>query len=240
MTNPLCLRCNKAPPHYGPYCALCDTSWNNLGKKWAAASTLPPKEPFSQGDLEKYSEMIRRKKEEKYAEISRRRKEASYYMGYVYGLRIFEAEQVYIKNGFIKGLYNGRWYSPRQTARCKPWIEPCTKAHSGRSPHPQGLCGINMYGLDKKDFNTAYGCVALTRGWGKVIEHNLGYRVEKAEVIALFFSSYKDMRLAKKHLHGFVKRGTEITNSKAYFIELCAKLREEALTEIPKKEALHG
>lgn len=225
MANPLCLSCNKAPPHYGPYCALCS-------KKWAAASTLPPKGPFSQEDLEKY------------AEISRRRKEASYYMGYVYGLRIFEAEPVYIKNGFIKGLYNGRWYSPRQTARCKPWIEPCTKVRSGRAPHPHGLCGINMYGLDETDFDsdfgTHYGCVGLTRGWGKVIEHNLGYRAEKAEVIALFFSSHKDMRLAKKHLHGFVKRGTEITSSKAHFAELYAELHKQTLTEIPQKEALHG
>lgn len=120
------------------------------------------------------------------------------FIGAVRGVRFFHYNS---RLRVLQGSRNVLWYSPRQKARCKGTNFGFTRhtAIPGETvPHISGRCGINMFGpgaLKHIDSEMLihlpgyinYGSVAvgLTEGWGKVIEHEDGYRVEQARVVML-------------------------------------------------------
>lgn len=82
------------------------------------------------------------------------------------------------------GSYRGDWTSGYLEARCEGnqgfWTTYETP--HATSPHPYCSCGI--YGYSKG--MPAHPYTALTAGYGIVIEHDRGYRVEHAQIIAYF------------------------------------------------------
>lgn len=158
----------------------------------------------------------------------------NHYMGYVYGVRKFHTPQ--LDEGYISGMFKGRWYSPRQTARCRR--DYCGHRYE-TAPHMNGLCGINMYKMTTQ--NTEIGSkslLAITRGWGKVIEQDKGYRVQKAEIIIMYYDMETILRKILQ-LDGFKKRGVRGTTDWEYFSALLNNCDND-LTEIPKKESNYG
>jgi len=174
-----------------------------------------------------------------------------HHLGYVYGVRYFYG----IYPQFIVGAFSNKWYSPRQTARCRRPLEArpnshqkgyCFRSHNETSPGSRCRCGINMYNADAYKLTTdalEHGhTVALTSGWGKVVVQQWGYRVEKA-LLTLIFCPDKYSHDTIKEIPGFKKRGVELTRSKVEFSSVTDKLltsSTERLTQIPTKEALHG
>jgi len=106
----------------------------------------------------------------------------------------------------LVGGYGKDWNTTQQTAVCEPHIYDSFTAKNMREfpvPHPSPCkCGINMYYASKSKFaklvisNRGYHSgfneswiIALTKGWGRVVEHESGFRVEHAEIISLYVPS---------------------------------------------------
>lgn len=164
-----------------------------------------------------------------------------YGLGYVYGLRAYKDGSIHsAKHGYIVGLFDQRWYSPRQTAKCRSRGCP---GH-GEVPHETGRCGINMYGphlLPKLTQIGPYNIVTLVKGWGKTIVHVDGYRVAKAEIELIYTPRNKDLKTIL-NIPGFRKRETQGTTSIEKFKEATLQAQEtnKKMTTIPKEESSYG
>ena len=162
---------------------------------------------------------------------------------------------------FFKGGWNGLWYSARQRARCTMLLRhQHTLIHNEPAPHKEHLCGINMYkpshrwpNIDRcmriapyareyvnLDEFYPYAVVAITKGWGKIIEHDDGYRVQNAEVVYAFdpylISSWTEENLPA----GWRKRGVKILHTREEIETAIVEsdVANESLIEVPEKEVL--
>ena len=157
--------------------------------------------------------------------------EEIYAMGAVRGYRYYNIDTLSDFRYFVGG-WRGRWYSPRMKARCElvfPNNElPC--------PHERHLCGINMYNNAPRRLLTG-DLIGLTLGWGKVIEHDDGYRVEHALVTKLIVMDRPELALPE----GWKKRGTEVVYTTGYDFDFIISvitdfLAGEDIVEIPHRE----
>lgn len=140
-------------------------------------------------------------------------------VGHVYGLRAFSYNY---GKPYLRGLWDGKWYSPRQNAKCRPRGRTTITVNRYAckvSPGERCLCGINMYKISTKDiypdFHTLsdrHPLVALMQGWGRVIEHDDGYRVQKALIVALYSKSERDLDFARSVFKGQKKEPIYISN----------------------------
>lgn len=164
--------------------------------------------------------------------------EHEYGLGYVYGLRAYKDGSIHsAKYGYIVGLYDQKWYSPRQTARCRS--NACTD--HGELPHERGRCGINMYAPDRVSELRQRDILALVKGWGKTIVHIDGYRVEKAEIELIYVQKNKDLKKILS-IPGFQKRRTRGTSSIEEFAEALQQAQQinKNMIKIPKEESSYG
>jgi len=78
-----------------------------------------------------------------------------------------------------------------------------------------------------------YPVAGLVRGYGKVIEHEIGYRVQHAEIIGLYVRNPLDriqLRRTKRY-------DTRMTGNSLLFEQWCHKYRKEQLQQIPLEES---
>lgn len=141
-------------------------------------------------------------------------------VGHVYGLRHFRRGDT---PDHIKGAWGGKWYSPRQNAKCKPHGNGYArhKRTCKVSPGMTCYCGINMYDIiTQEDYmnNNLYGLslenslVALMKGWGRTVEHKLGYRTQKALIIAIYSRSANHLDFARNAFKGQKREPLYTTN----------------------------
>lgn len=172
------------------------------------------------------------------------------YMGKVVGLRRYTLPSTSFS--YLMGGWHTAWYSPRQKARCRV-LHNVTMWEDGRlvwlenkdgPPHSGGLCGINMF-HPSKDWLDLLGrssqplmVLAIAEGWGKVIVHDDGYRVEQALVTHLYIRAL-DLRvrpLPSDFLPGFQKRGVQFTQNWTEFASWVEEKCNPPLTAVPEKE----
>ena len=196
----------------------------------------------------------------------------STYMGYVVGLRGYSIGKGWGRFGVapekdyrISGGFNRVWHSPRLKAKCRDqecqWgVKNHPKVPGDFSvPHVdidgECRCGINMYKADERDGLWTIENIAdsrgigLTLGWGKVVVHRDGYRVEQALVVAMLLrnknlpdwlqsSGVKAGWTEKvQTLPQWVKRGVRFTESREDFIRLMGEYVQDArMVPIPDIE----
>lgn len=113
----------------------------------------------------------------------RRRRREAWSPTAILGFRAWLTDSQHLRGAF------SRWTQPSAEATC------LTVSEVDEVPHTDGRCGTppcGIYALKKADglarvtgwptASMALGLVALT---GKVVEHELGYRAQKAEILAL-------------------------------------------------------
>jgi len=172
-------------------------------------------------------------------------------MGYVYGLRAFFFHD-HDSNNYLVGGYGGKWYSPRQNGRCRPLSPQDRTVASAMKPHPVPhpapcKCGVNMYKLYDGSMQELQeqigvmrsnlvprrdpGVITLARGWGRVVEHDKGYRVQKAEIILAYVAHNKKLPDA------WIERDVQMYYDIKRFSAACSlALKENALVTIPESE----
>lgn len=175
--------------------------------------------------------------------VTPRKPSGLYYMGHVYGVRKFSVPMG-THPQYLEGSWSGKWYSPRQTARCRDNVTGRSKGRAGTAPHENYgcKCGINMYKISfaQQERNVGrHELVTLTLGWGKTVVHEDGFRVQKALVEAIY---YPDKGAVKSILRipGFKKRGTKGVWKWGEFLELCEDAQfkmDGSLVQIPNQEA---
>lgn len=171
------------------------------------------------------------------------------YMGKVVGLRRYSIPST--STQYLMGGWHTAWYSPRQKARCRsPHAlamqdgRLTTLEHEDSPPHSGRLCGINMF-RPSKDWLDLLGwsgyplmTLAITEGWGKVVIHDDGYRVQQALVTHLYIRAL-DLRvrpLPSDFLPGFQKRGVQFTQNWTEFASWVEEKSNPSLTAVPDKE----
>lgn len=169
------------------------------------------------------------------------------YMGKVVGLRRYTLPST--STQYLMGGWHTAWYSPRQKARCRSfhnvakWRKGLQHLNTESPPHPGGLCGINMF-TPSKDWlyllervGSPLIVLAITEGWGKVIVHDDGYRVQQALVTHLYMPMMDPRTgLPGDFLPGFQKRGVEFTRNWREFASWVEEKCNPSLTPIPEKE----
>lgn len=116
-------------------------------------------------------------------------------VGALRGLRVYNFATS--TSRYVLGGRNGRWYSPRQKARCHSgFISGRTRGGPAPCDDLSHMCGINMYN-EVDELYTLYlhndpnelvvrgfgGFIGLTLGWGRCVQHAAGYRVQQALVV---------------------------------------------------------